>query len=368
MILHPAAPACEARARESRPRIGSLLPRLTMAADESGLVPWLYYASTKPYSDHHQVSLFCCCCAAVPLARPSTPPSWAATKPSSGLSLLSDSEKDSRTAGKRRSVAFLGIGNSTRDAGNTSWALPSRRTSCETVFDGFQQWLRRSQKRALGCWLLHSFNLLSQVLSNRIHLLTWLVHSSVMEEAITNPSTLRAFRRADVVYKPVARSSPRLSAVELRLDRFCFVMTACTRDLTIRINAPVRTGAPSRLPQSPHPKMLGSQAARSPSMYRAVQFQDPLRLHYGGYRNVKWHIEELLKSRVRKKALSYLVKWYGRAQPSWESRSDLINCDDLLARFHHEHPRARGWRWAAKRLSPSTRYSRKVFEEHSTLR
>lgn len=118
--------------------------------------------------------------------------------------------------------------------------------------------------------------------------------------------------------------------------------------------------------------MLGSQAGssqagRSPSMYRAVQFLDPLRLHYGGYRNVKWHIEELLKSRVRKKALSYLVKWYGRPQPSWESCSDLINCNELLARFHHEHPRARGWRWAAKRLSPSTRYSRKVFEEHLRL-
>ena len=55
----------------------------------------------------------------------------------------------------------------------------------------------------------------------------------------------------------------------------------------------------------------------------------------------EWEVEEILKSRKRRGALQYLVKWKGYSGPdsqTWQSADKVSNAQDLVNSFHHSYP------------------------------
>ena len=55
---------------------------------------------------------------------------------------------------------------------------------------------------------------------------------------------------------------------------------------------------------------------------------------------VKYEVEEVLDSHLRRKRLYYLVKWkeYDISEATWEPASHLTNAPDLVAAFHKKYP------------------------------
>ena len=55
----------------------------------------------------------------------------------------------------------------------------------------------------------------------------------------------------------------------------------------------------------------------------------------------EWEVEEILKSRRRRGALQYLVKWKGYSGPdsqTWQSADKVSNAQDLVSSFHRSYP------------------------------
>jgi len=58
-------------------------------------------------------------------------------------------------------------------------------------------------------------------------------------------------------------------------------------------------------------------------------------------REAEWEVEEILDSHWHQRRFQYLIKWkrYGCEHNSWESASEVF-VPELIAEFHHKHPRA----------------------------
>jgi hypothetical protein len=73
----------------------------------------------------------------------------------------------------------------------------------------------------------------------------------------------------------------------------------------------------------------------------------------------EYEVEKILKKKIRKKKVFYLVKWVGYDTPTWEPKSNLKGCKDLIQEFHSIQP---------KRLISSFQYSSIVAKRcHSYL-
>ena len=57
--------------------------------------------------------------------------------------------------------------------------------------------------------------------------------------------------------------------------------------------------------------------------------------------NEKWHVEEILDSRIYHRRLQYLVKWIGFDRPDWEP-AEGINKLEAVNRFHQRYPEKPG--------------------------
>ena len=56
----------------------------------------------------------------------------------------------------------------------------------------------------------------------------------------------------------------------------------------------------------------------------------------------EYEVEEILKSRMNRGKLEYLVKWkgYSNADNTWEPRGNLKNAEEVVEAFHRKYPSA----------------------------
>lgn len=48
---------------------------------------------------------------------------------------------------------------------------------------------------------------------------------------------------------------------------------------------------------------------------------------------IEYEVENILKKRVSKGQVQYLVKWYGYNEMTWEPEKNLTNCKKMLKKF-----------------------------------
>ena len=81
---------------------------------------------------------------------------------------------------------------------------------------------------------------------------------------------------------------------------------------------------------------------------------------------VEWEVEEILDSRWHWRRFQYLIKWkgYGCEHNSWESASE-VSAPELIAEFHHKHPRA--LRHVRRAEFDNIFHSKSIAPRHSNL-
>jgi transposase InsO family protein len=99
----------------------------------------------------------------------------------------------------------------------------------------------------------------------------------------------------------------------------------------------------SRIHNAFHPDLLRLDSAdplpgQITEVQPAVEASDPTPSQETTPRQAEFEVEDILDSRRKKKRIEYRVRWAGEFEPSWQPVSNLKNCRDLIADFHHAYP------------------------------